>query len=68
MSDSRKQNYILIGPPGSGKSTMLKIIAGMDSSDEGNVWIHKDIKVVFLQQESLFEEEKTIREKKSCPY
>ena len=27
MSDSRKQNYILIGPPGSGKSTIGRALS-----------------------------------------
>ncbi|WP_462240435.1 ABC-F family ATP-binding cassette domain-containing protein [Ferruginibacter sp.] len=45
---------------GSGKSTLLKIIAGLDHSDSGTVWVHKDIKVIMLQQDTPFEEEKSI--------
>ena len=45
---------------GTGKSTLLKIIAGLDSADSGSVWVHKDIKVVMLQQETAFEENRSI--------
>ncbi|HMU73803.1 MAG TPA: ATP-binding cassette domain-containing protein, partial [Ferruginibacter sp.] len=45
---------------GTGKSTLLKIIAGLDTADNGSVWVHKDIKVVILQQETAFEENRSI--------
>ena len=45
---------------GSGKSTLLKIIAGQDTSDSGTVWVHKDVKVIMLQQETAFENDRSI--------
>ena len=45
---------------GSGKSTLLKIITGLDTADAGTVWVHKDIKVVMLQQDNDFDGKKTI--------
>jgi ATP-binding cassette subfamily F protein uup len=45
---------------GSGKSTLLKIISGLDTPDNGTVWVHKDVKVVMLQQDTPFDENKSI--------
>lgn len=50
----------LVARNGSGKSTLLKIIAGLDTADSGTVWVHKDIKVIMLQQDTVFEENKSI--------
>ncbi len=50
----------LVARNGSGKSTLLKIIAGLDTPDSGTVWIHKDVKVIMLQQETPFDENKSI--------
>ena len=45
---------------GSGKTTLLTIIAGKETADAGTIWIHKEVKVIMLQQETVFENERTI--------
>jgi len=45
---------------GSGKSTLLRIIAGLDTSDDGILWIHKNVKVIMLQQDTVFDNAKSI--------
>ena len=52
--------YGLLGRNGTGKSTLLKIIAALDTADTGTVWVHKDVKVIMLQQDTAFENEKSI--------
>ena len=50
----------LVARNGSGKTTLLKIIAGLDTSDSGSVWVRKEVKVIMLQQETVFDENKSI--------
>ncbi len=50
----------LVARNGSGKSTLLKIIAGLDEPDNGTVWVRKEVKVIMLQQETPFDENKSI--------
>ena len=50
----------LIARNGSGKSTLLKIITGLDTAGAGKVWVHKEVKVVMLQQDTAFDEAKSI--------
>ncbi|MFZ9742941.1 MAG: ABC-F family ATP-binding cassette domain-containing protein [Chitinophagaceae bacterium] len=50
----------LIARNGSGKSTMLNILAGKETADEGTVWINKEVKVVMFEQDPNFEENSSI--------
>ncbi len=52
----------LIAKNGAGKSTMLNIISGRDTAEAGKVWVHKDVKVCFLDQEPVFDPTKTVVE------
>ncbi len=50
----------LIAKNGTGKSTLLKILAGKETADRGKVWISKEITVAFFEQEPRFEEELSV--------
>ncbi|SFN92251.1 ATP-binding cassette, subfamily F, uup [Chitinophaga sp. YR627] len=50
----------LVALNGAGKSTLLRILCGQESPDAGTVWIHKDVTVVMLEQQSAFDPQKTI--------
>lgn len=41
----------IVARNGTGKSTLLKILAGKETPDEGKLWIHKDVDVVLFEQE-----------------
>ncbi|NGM74045.1 energy-dependent translational throttle protein EttA [Sphingobacterium sp. SGL-16] len=52
----------VIGLNGSGKSSLLKIIAGLDKSFQGEVVFSPDYSVGYLAQEPILDPEKTVRE------
>tara|TARA_B100001287_G_scaffold13465_1_gene10145 strand:- start:1626 stop:3488 length:1863 start_codon:yes stop_codon:yes gene_type:complete len=52
----------LIANNGSGKTSMLKIIAGNDISDTGKVTLRNGIRVGYLEQEPVFHDDYTINE------
>lgn len=56
----RGDKIALIARNGSGKTTLLNIIAGLDTADSGTVWVHKDVKVIYLQQDTAFDNSKSI--------
>ena len=52
----------IVARNGTGKSTLLKILAGKETPDEGKLWISKDVDVVLFEQEPNLEENKTVAE------
>ena len=52
----------LIAKNGTGKSTLLKIIAGQEQPDDGKVWIHKEVEVIFFEQNPRLNETQTVAE------
>ncbi len=52
----------VLGLNGSGKSSLLKIIAGIDEEYRGKVTFDKDYKIGYLEQEPSLDESKTVKE------
>ncbi|TNE72757.1 ABC transporter ATP-binding protein [bacterium] len=52
----------LVAPNGTGKSSLLKILAGKDQADEGEAMLRNGIRVGFLEQEPELDAGKTISE------
>ena len=52
----------LIANNGTGKSSMIKIIAGKDQQDQGTVTIRKNLKVGYLSQDPEFDFNLTVEE------
>ena len=52
----------LIANNGTGKSSLLKILAGQDVADSGNVVYRNNCKVSYLSQDSIFDDNLTIEE------
>ncbi|MFL6516896.1 MAG: ABC-F family ATP-binding cassette domain-containing protein, partial [Bacillus sp. (in: firmicutes)] len=57
-----KERVGLIGINGTGKSSLLKIIAGLDTPDEGKIITSKDYSISFLNQQPELDEGKTVLE------
>ena len=59
---SKGDKVALIANNGTGKSSMLKILAGQDSADEGEVIFRNECKISYLSQDAIFDDRLTINE------
>ena len=53
----------VIGMNGSGKSTVLKIIAGLDKDFQGDVVFSKEHSIGYLAQEPILDDNKTVKKR-----
>lgn len=56
------ERWGLVGPNGSGKTTFLKILMGLETPDEGRVSFARDIRVGYLEQETKLSKDTTALE------
>lgn len=59
---SEGDKIALVATNGSGKSTLLNIIIGKEIPDEGTVKLHKDVNLVFLDQNPDIDENQSVLE------
>ncbi|MBL4953826.1 ABC-F family ATP-binding cassette domain-containing protein [Neobacillus sp. YIM B02564] len=59
---AEKERVGLIGVNGTGKSSLLKIVAGLDQPDSGKIIMGKDYSIAYLQQQPEFAVDRTILE------
>ena len=52
----------LVGPNGAGKTTLMRILAGHDQADYGNLYVRPSIRVSLLRQEPDFSPDQTLME------
>lgn len=59
---TEKERIGLIGINGTGKSSLLKIVAGIDQPDAGMINAGKDYSIAYLQQHTEFDADRTVLE------
>lgn len=65
---NKKDRIALVGKNGAGKSTMLKIFAGLQSPTDGIVSIPKDVTIGYLPQHMQLVDSRTVREEAECAF
>ncbi len=55
------ERVALVGRNGCGKSTLMKIIAGLDTPSEGEISIAKNIRIAYMPQDFTLDPESTVR-------
>ena len=60
FSIAEGQHVGLIAKNGTGKSTLLSLLSGMESVDSGSIIFRRDIKVGFLEQQPKFDPEESV--------
>jgi ATP-binding cassette, subfamily F, member 3 len=59
---NEREHVAMVGVNGAGKSTVLKIIAGIEQATAGDVALASGVRVTYLPQEARFDSARSIRE------
>ena len=59
---NRRERVGLVGRNGHGKTTLFRIIAGLDSADSGTVSVPKNYRIGYVEQEPAFSAETVLQE------
>ncbi len=59
---NKEQKIAFIAKNGTGKTSMLNIIAGIDSADSGQVILRKELKIAYLSQEESLDYDLTVEQ------
>jgi ATP-binding cassette subfamily F protein 3 len=59
---AEREHVALVGVNGAGKSTILRIIAGIEHQNEGTIVRASGLQVTYLPQEARFDSDRTVRE------
>jgi ATP-binding cassette subfamily F protein 3 len=59
---NRKERVGLVGRNGHGKTTLFRIIAGLESADSGTVSVPRNYRIGYVEQEPLFSAETVLQE------
>lgn len=59
---NKDQKIAFVAKNGTGKTSILKILTGEDQADTGQVVLRKEIKMAFLSQEPVLQQELTVEE------
>ena len=59
---AKDEKIALVARNGAGKTTLFNILCGKDTPDKGTVTFHKDITIGFLEQDPIFDKDKTVLE------
>src|SRR5688572_17120448 len=65
---AEKEHVALVGVNGAGKSTILRIIAGIEHPNAGSIVRAQGLRLTYLPQEARFSSDRTLREETRLAY
>src|SRR5215210_2537331 len=65
---AEREHVALVGSNGAGKSTILRIIAGIDHPNSGGIVRSQGLRLTYLPQEARFSSDRTVKEETRLAY